>query len=64
MLDETPIGAFLELEGGPRWIDRTARALGFPRDGYITDSYGKLYLEHCQSKGVEATNMVFSRSGL
>jgi adenylate cyclase class 2 len=24
MLDETPIGAFLELEGRPRWIDRTA----------------------------------------
>jgi adenylate cyclase class 2 len=59
MLDETPIGAFLELEGGPRWIDRTARALGFSRDGYITSSYGKLYLEHCQAKGVEPTKMVF-----
>ncbi len=62
MLDETPIGAFLELEGGPRWIDRTARALGFPRDGYTTASYGKLYLEHCRAKGVEPKNMVFGRS--
>jgi adenylate cyclase class 2 len=62
MLDETPIGAFLELEGGPRWIDRTARALGFSRDGYITASYGKLYLEHCRAKGVEPKNMVFGRS--
>ena len=62
MLDETPIGAFLELEGGPRWIDRTARALGFSRDGYITASYGRLYLEHCVAKGVEPKNMVFGRS--
>jgi adenylate cyclase, class 2 len=59
MLDETPIGAFLELEGGPRWIDRTARALGYSSAGYIIASYGKLYLEHCQSTGIEPTNMVF-----
>jgi adenylate cyclase, class 2 len=61
MLDETPIGAFLELEGGARWIDRTARALGFSRASYILASYGKLYLEHCQSTGIEPTNMVFGR---
>jgi adenylate cyclase class 2 len=60
-LDETPIGAFLELEGRPRWIDRTARALGFSRDGYITASYGALYLEDCKTRGVEPTNMVFGR---
>ena len=62
MLDETPIGPFLELEGPPRWIDRTARALGFSRPGYIMASYGKLYLEHCQAKGVKPANMVFDRS--
>jgi adenylate cyclase class 2 len=62
MLDETPIGPFLELEGPPRWIDRTARTLGFSRAEYITASYGKLYLEHCQSKGIQPTNMVFDRS--
>jgi len=28
VLDETPIGDFGEIEGSPRWIDRTARALG------------------------------------
>ena len=28
VLDETPIGNFGEIEGPPRWIDRTARALG------------------------------------
>jgi len=63
MLDETPIGAFLELEGRPRWIDRTARALGFSASDYITASYGKLYLEHSQARGIKPGNMVFGRSG-
>jgi len=63
MLDETPIGTFLELEGGPRWIDRTAGALGFSAPDYITASYGKLYLEHCQARGIKPGNMVFGRSG-
>src|SRR5579863_7077767 len=28
-LDETPIGVFMELEGRPAWIDRTASRLGY-----------------------------------
>jgi adenylate cyclase class 2 len=60
MLDETPIGAFLELEGSPRWIDRTARELGFPPAAYITASYGYLYMAHCQSQGITPRHMVFS----
>lgn len=43
MLDETPIGTFLELEGPPRWIDRTARHLGFREADYITASYAELH---------------------
>ena len=35
-LDETPVGTFLELEGSPLWIDRTARRLGFSREDYLT----------------------------
>ena len=31
-LDETPIGVYLELEGQPGWIDRTARRLGYARE--------------------------------
>jgi len=60
MLDETPIGNFLELEGGPRWIDRTAKTLGFEPSKYVTSSYGALYLEYCQEHGLSATNMLFS----
>ena len=42
MLDETPVGVFLELEGEPGWIDRTARLLGFSEEHYITATYADL----------------------
>jgi adenylate cyclase class 2 len=61
VLDETPIGDFLELEGSPRWIDRTARELGRSPADYITESYGALYLEDCAARGVEPSHMVFGR---
>src|ERR1051326_2450513 len=34
VVDETPIGNFGEIEGGPRWIDRTAKALQISREDY------------------------------
>jgi len=58
-LDETPIGNYLEVEGAPRWIDRTARELGYLPDDYITASYGRLYLEWCRKAGRTPGNMVF-----
>ena len=61
MLDETPIGDYLELEGSPRWIERTARALGKSPAEFITASYGALYREHCQARGAVPGNMVFRR---
>ncbi len=48
MLDETPIGPFLELEGPAAWIDRTAKLLGFTEADYITASYGALWAEKRQ----------------
>ena len=60
MLDETPIGNFLELEGSPRWIDRTARELGYSDADYIIASYGSLYFEHCKSRSLEPSHMLFS----
>lgn len=59
MIDETPIGNFLELEGLPAWIDRTARALGYRESDYVTSSYGSLYLDWCKRQGVEPGHMVF-----
>lgn len=58
-LDETPIGAFLELEGLPGWIDSTAAALGFRRQDYITASYGGLYLDFCNKNGLTPSHMTF-----
>lgn len=60
-LDETPIGDFLELEGSPSWIDSTARRLGFQPSDYITASYGRLFLDYCEAKGIESNRMEFAR---
>jgi adenylate cyclase class 2 len=55
MLDETPVGAFLELEGPPRWIDRMARRLGFREADYITATYAELH----RSAGRGRRDMLF-----
>ncbi len=60
LLDETPIGVYLELEGAPDWIDRTAARLGFSQRDYITDSYGRLYMRFCEQEGRDAGDMVFT----
>ncbi len=62
-LDETPIGIYLELEGPPAWIDRTARRLGFREEDYITESYGRLYLDWCKQQGRKPADMVFGSGG-
>jgi adenylate cyclase, class 2 len=58
-IDETPIGVFMELEGPARWIDKTAQALGFTRDAYITASYARLYFAWCEAYGIQPTGMCF-----
>jgi len=59
LLDETPIGNFLELEGRPRWIERTAKLLGYSRADYINRSYGYLYLAYCRERRVRPKDMIF-----
>ena len=58
-LDETPIGVYLELEGEPGWIDRTAARLGYSEKDYITSSYGRLYLDWCKRRKLKPTNMLW-----
>jgi adenylate cyclase class 2 len=60
-LDETPIGCYLEVEGSPGWIDRTARKLGFCEKDYITVSYGTLYVQFCAKRGTKPADMIFPR---
>jgi adenylate cyclase class 2 len=59
-VDETPIGVYLELEGSPEWIDRTARNLGYADKDYITASYARLYIEWSQARGMAPTDMLFT----
>jgi adenylate cyclase, class 2 len=59
VLDETPIGVYLELEGDPHWIDAVAAELGFHESGYITASYAKLYVDHCRAANKPPGDMVF-----
>jgi adenylate cyclase class 2 len=59
-LDETPMGVYMELEGSPRWVDRSARRLGFSPTDYITSSYGRLWAEYCAARGEARGDMLFS----
>ena len=59
MLDETPIGNYLEIEGPEAWIDQVAGRLGYSRTDYITASYAALYVDHCAAEGQPVGDMVF-----
>jgi len=59
-VDETPVGVFVEIEGGENAIHETARALGFTPADYITDSYRFLFLQHRDANGIEGPDMVFA----
>lgn len=61
MLDETPIGNYLELEGRQAWIRRVAGRLGTEPREFISDDYGALYAEWCRRRGRKMTDMVFRR---
>ena len=59
-VDETPVGVFVEIEGGEDAIHETARALGFTPADYITDSYRFLFLQHRDANGMAGHDMVFA----
>ena len=44
VVDETPIGTFLEVEGDAEGIHAAASAMGFGPSDYLTDSYVGLFL--------------------
>jgi adenylate cyclase class 2 len=43
VVDETPIGTFLEIEGAEADIHTSARALGYGPGAYLTESYVALF---------------------
>ena len=62
-IDETPVGTFVEIEGGEDHIHRTALALGKTPADYITDSYRTLFLAFCREHGAATTDMLFGLIG-
>jgi len=64
VIDETPIGTVAEIEGRPRWIDRTARLLDVPRTSYITLSYAAMFEEWKRRTGSAAQEMTFAAVGV
>ena len=62
VIDETPIGDFGEIEGPPRWLDRTAAQLGIESGDYITLSYAPMFLEWRKKNHSSAHNMTFAET--
>jgi adenylate cyclase class 2 len=60
VIDETPIGTYVELEGPTDWIDRTLTDLNVDLSTCITDSYGKLFLDWKQRTGSPADHLTFA----
>lgn len=59
VVDRTPIGNFGEIEGPPRWIDRTAKALGISNQDYLIDTYAGLFFAWKRRTRSPATEMTF-----
>ncbi len=59
-IDETPVGTFVEIEGGEDRIGEVAAALGKTPADYITDSYRTLFLQHRAAHGLTTNDMLFA----
>lgn len=58
-IDETPVGVFVEIEGGACGIDVTAGRMGRNSNEYVLESYRSLFVRYCEDRGVAATDMLF-----
>ena len=57
-LDETPVGTFVEIEGGEQGILSMTVALGRTPADFILDSYRGLFIQHREKFGLDV-HMVF-----
>jgi adenylate cyclase class 2 len=58
-VDETPVGVFVEIEGGEAGIQEVAHALGRSPCDYMLDSYRRIYITDCAARGVPPADMTF-----
>jgi len=59
-IDETPVGTFIEIEGGEDAILALTRALGRTPDDFILDSYYSLFRKRREEMGLPGRDMVFA----
>jgi adenylate cyclase class 2 len=59
MFDETPLGAFVELEGAEEIIARAVELLGVTPDEYVLESYLAIQAESCRRRGIPLEDMTF-----
>jgi len=59
-IDETPVGTFVEIEGGEQGILALATALGRSPDDFVLDSYRGLFIKYREEYGLTGANMVFT----
>jgi adenylate cyclase class 2 len=59
VIDDLPIGVFVEIEGDAASIEQAARLLGRTPADYCLDSYQRLHLNWCLARGIDRTDMVF-----
>ncbi len=58
-IDETPVGTYVEIEGGEEGILTMTQALGRSAADFILDSYRGLFIKHREQFGFSTVNMVF-----
>jgi adenylate cyclase class 2 len=64
LLDEAPVGVFVEVEGTPDEIRRASALLGRTPADYRLDSYMGLWRRRCRDQGIsEPADMLFDSPG-
>lgn len=60
-IDETPVGTFVEIEGGEDAILKMTEALGRSASDFILDSYRGLFLRLREGLGLRSSDMIFDQ---